>query len=251
MIWITGDIHGDPSRFSTDCFYEQKEMTKDDYVIICGDFGVLWNEKDTKSSDWWLNWLDDRPFTTLFVDGNHENFNMINKLPVKEWHGGKVHEVCPSVLHLMRGEIFDICGKKIFAFGGASSHDISDGILDASDPDWKDKAKELNRRGKYMYRVKDLSWWEEEMPSKDEMDHGINNLIQHGWKVDYIVTHSPAASNLAEIGMGMYEQDVLTKYLESIKQYTEYDAHFMGHMHINERLNDKDIVLYDQIIRAA
>ena len=34
-----------------------------------------------------------------------------------------------SVLHLMRGEIFDIDEKKIIAFGGAISRDIQDGIL--------------------------------------------------------------------------------------------------------------------------
>lgn len=39
MIYITGDTHAEFSRFSTKRFPEQKEMTKDDYVIICGDFG--------------------------------------------------------------------------------------------------------------------------------------------------------------------------------------------------------------------
>ncbi len=38
MIYITGDTHGEfGRRFNTDVFPEQKEMTKDDYVIICGD----------------------------------------------------------------------------------------------------------------------------------------------------------------------------------------------------------------------
>ena len=43
-IWVTGDIHGDPSRLSVSHFSEQKEMTKQDenFVIICGDFGLVW-----------------------------------------------------------------------------------------------------------------------------------------------------------------------------------------------------------------
>ena len=39
MIYITGDTHAQFNRFSTKHFPEQKNMTRDDYVIICGDFG--------------------------------------------------------------------------------------------------------------------------------------------------------------------------------------------------------------------
>ena len=41
MIYVTGDCHADFTRFNTKIFPEQYEMTKDDYVIICGDFGGL------------------------------------------------------------------------------------------------------------------------------------------------------------------------------------------------------------------
>ncbi len=40
MIFVTGDTHGDYTRFKTDIFPEQKEMTKADFVVICGDFGI-------------------------------------------------------------------------------------------------------------------------------------------------------------------------------------------------------------------
>ena len=43
MIYITGDTHADFIRFSTDKFPIQKGMTKNDYVIICGDFGGVWS----------------------------------------------------------------------------------------------------------------------------------------------------------------------------------------------------------------
>ena len=51
MIFITGDIHGDPSRFSADEFPAQDEMTREDYVIICGDFGMLWSLKENKEEN--------------------------------------------------------------------------------------------------------------------------------------------------------------------------------------------------------
>ena len=249
-IWITGDCHASFHRFSTENFPEQHEMTKKDYVIICGDFGGVWHQEgQTKKENWWLDWLESRPFTTLFVDGNHENFDRLNSFPVEEWNGGKVHKVRQSVLHLMRGEIFTIEDKKIFAFGGASSHDISHGILDYKDPDWKQQARMLDLQGKHMYRIKGLSWWEQEMPTKEEMQNGEMNLKKHDKKVDFIITHSPSASVIALLGQGLYEQDILTNYLEYIKCNNEYVRMFSGHMHVNKQINNKDILLYEQIIR--
>ena len=130
MIYITGDCHSDFSRFDIDKFTIQKEMSKNDYVIICGDFGGVWNYLvESTYEKYWLDWLNERNFTTLFVDGNHENFTRLYNYPVEEWHGGKVHKIRDSVIHLMRGEIFDIDNRKFFTFGGAKSHDIQDGIL--------------------------------------------------------------------------------------------------------------------------
>ena len=43
MIYITGDCHGNFERFNPNIFPEQNEMTKEDYVIICGDFGGVWH----------------------------------------------------------------------------------------------------------------------------------------------------------------------------------------------------------------
>lgn len=255
MIYITGDCHSDFRRFSTDIFPEQKEMTKDDTVIILGDFGGVWYQEDSKyikKENYWLDWLENKSFTTVFVCGNHENFNRLYSYPIKEWNGGSVHEIRPHVLHLMRGEIFTIEDNKFFAFGGASSHDISDGILDYEDPNWKDKAKALDKQGKYMYRVKGLSWWEQELPTEEEMENGRKNLAAHGNKMDFLLTHSPSTSQIYLLGgKGLYEPDRLTNYLEDIRAEAEYKKHFMGHMHLNKAINDKDIVLYEQIIRIA
>ena len=42
-IYVTGDCHGSFSRFSVKDFRLQKDMDKEDYVIICGDFGGIWH----------------------------------------------------------------------------------------------------------------------------------------------------------------------------------------------------------------
>lgn len=80
MLYVTGDTHGDwMSRLNTDAFPEQKTMTKDDYVLILGDFGY-WH--DTKSERYNLKWLANKPFTTLFVSGNHENYDRLQELDI-------------------------------------------------------------------------------------------------------------------------------------------------------------------------
>ncbi len=83
------------------------------------------------------------------------------------------------------------------------------------------------------------------------MQEGIDNLKKHDNKVDFIITHSPAASVIALLGKGLYEQDRLTKYLEDIRCNTEYKRMYSGHMHVNRAVNDKDILLYEQIIRIV
>ena len=100
-----------------------------------------------------------------------------------------------------------------------------------------------------MYRIKGSSWWEQELPTEEEMQNGLKNLEKHNYKVDYIITHCPPASTIALLGQGLYKQDVLTKYLEEVRQKTNYKYWLFGHMHISKAINDKDICLYEQIVR--
>lgn len=251
MIWITGDCHSDFRKFSTNAFPEQKEMNRDDCMIICGDFGGIWSYAgETKEEKYWLDWLEDKSYTTLFVDGNHECFPRLYSYPEKKWHGGLVHEIRPHVLHLCRGQVFEIDGKKIFTFGGARSHDIQGGVLELDDPDIYKKKHELDRQG-ICYRVNLVSWWKEEMPNAQEMAIGLMNLEENNYEVDYIVSHDAPASTVALFGHGLYKTDELNEYLETVRQKTNYKRWFFGHYHYDWAVNDKDILLFDQIIRIA
>lgn len=61
----------------------------------------------------------------------------------------------------MRGQIFDIEDKLFFVFGGVHSHDISAGILEFDDPDFKEKKKKLDKNLFVPYRINHVSWWKE------------------------------------------------------------------------------------------
>ena len=106
MIYVTGDTHAEfEHRFNTRNFPEQKEMTKDDYVIVCGDFGGIWNVgQESRNEKYWLDWFEGRNFTLLFIDGNHENFDRLFEYPLVEWHGGKVHKIRPHVIHVLHNQ---------------------------------------------------------------------------------------------------------------------------------------------------
>ena len=251
MIYVTGDCHQDFEKFSTRNFPEQKQLTKEDYVIVCGDFGGVWSIiKESAEEACLLDWLNEKPFTTLFVDGNHENFDRLYSYPEEEWHGGKIHKIRPSIFHLMRGQVYEIDGKKIFAFGGARSHDIDGGILEITDPYFKLKQRRLEQDW-IPYRVNHISWWKEELASKKEMEEGRKSLAVHHNTVDYIVTHCCASSILHAMSRGRYQADVETDYLEEIRQNTKYTKWYFGHYHGDQEVTEKETLLYKKIIKCV
>ena len=207
MIYVTADIHGsiDINKLNSKNFLEGKNLTKNDYVIICGDFGLVWNNNG--EDYWWRKWLDEKPWTTLFIDGNHENFNLLYEFPKKQLFGGQVHQISESIFHLCRGQVFEIEGKKFFTMGGAQSHDKQ-------------------------FRTEYVSWWPEEMPNYMEYEEALYNLEQNKWKVDYILTHCAPASIQKGISE-KYKTDVLTLFLEQIAAQTSYKKWYFGHYHMD------------------
>lgn len=226
MIYITGDIHGDIdiTKLSASKWPIGKQLTKDDYLIICGDFGLIWDLPNRISTreQYWTKWLNDKPWTTLFVDGNHENFTRLKEYPIVEKFGGKVQQITDSIYHLMRGEYYIIDNKSFYTFGGASSVDRAN-------------------------RVENVSWWADEMPSLQEYEYGITTLEKHDWKVDYIITHCAPSSILYNIFPYCY-QDSLNQFLELVRIRTEYKAWYFGHYHIDKSYEHNNFALYYDII---
>jgi predicted phosphohydrolase len=248
MVFITGDTHSEFKRFNLKNFPVQKSLTKDDIVIICGDFGGVWNDSDEER--YWLNWLESKPFTTAFVSGNHENFDMLATFPIENWNGGTIQCVHPSVIHLMRGQVYTIAGKRFFTMGGATSHDIKDGILDPSAPNFKAQRKLLDRRRAF-YRVNHESWWAEEMPSDEEYATARKALDSCGWDVDYIISHCAPTSVATVIGGSKCKPDRLTDFLQEVSERCRFSKWFFGHYHDNRSLLGRYELLYEQIMEVS
>lgn len=249
MIFLTGDCHGDYRKLSTQTFRGQKEMDRNDYLIVLGDFGY-WH--DNQEETYWLDWLAEKDFTILWVDGNHENFDRLGKLPIHQWHGGKVHFIRENVIHLMRGQMFSLNGKSFFTFGGASSHDIQDGILERNedDPDYLKKWRELEEVGA-RFRINHLTWWKEELPSPEEYEEGRACLEKNNWKCDYILSHCAPTSILGHLFSGSMKNDELTEYFENIKHRCKYKGWYFGHYHADEIIDERHRVLYHDILRIV
>ena len=248
MIYVTGDIHGNHSiqKLSSKKF-KSSLFSRDDIIIICGDFGLIWSAKESKEEKYWLDWLNDKGGTVCFVDGNHENFCRLREYPVSKWSGGYVRHIREKVLHLMRGQIFEIGGNKFFTMGGASSHDIKGGILEPDDPELKQKMKKLDKMG-VSYRINHLEWWEEELPSEEELEEGLENLKKAKWKVDYIISHcAPLSVQLQLVGEAR-GRDRLVEYFEEIQEKCSFKKWYFGHYHMDRSIKEKYVALYNQIV---
>lgn len=239
MIYITGDIHAEFDRI----MYLAKKMNKDDILIVAGDFGI-WN--NSPREQYYFKNISKLDITVLFVDGNHENFDMLNSFEIKEWNGGKIHEIKPNIIHLMRGQIYNINNYSILTFGGGKSHDIQDGILDPKDPDFKIKKRRLKKQGKYMWRVKNQTWWPEEMPSDEEYEECLKNLEKCNYKVDYIITHCGPKS-VVQMGTGINDSDKLTDFFETINSKIDYKHWYFGHYHKDTEITRKHTLVFENM----
>lgn len=246
-IIVTGDIHGNPfQRLNLENFPEGKTYTKEDYVIILGDFGLVWDDSTMEHSC--LDWLENKPWTTLFIDGNHENYDLLNKFPIEEWGGGRVQKIRSSVIHLLRGEVYDIGGYKFLAMGGARSHDIQDGVLEVGDP----RIKIWKKDDFKLFRINHISWWEGEIPNEEERKNALKNLAENDYKVDYILTHEAPSSDVVLMDHLLYHPDEYSKWLEmEIRQKVKYKKWFFGHYHLNLDVNEKETCLFERRIRIV
>lgn len=247
MIFATGDTHGNFLRFGRKYFNDLSTLTKDDYMIICGDFGGLWD--GSRNDRYWLDWLNDKPFTTLWVDGNHENFSMLNSFPVESWHGGSVHRIRPSILHLMRGQLYSIDGYSFFTMGGAASHDIDGGILDPQEPNFRATRRQLLKENTN-FRVLGVDWWPDELPSDSEYLTAIEVLDKANWNVDFVISHC-APTSIAQSLNPNATPDPLTEFFEMISTRLNFKYWLFGHYHGNTIIQNRFVLLWERIDRIA
>ncbi len=222
MIRLTGDTHGERGRFDDMISAGELEWGADDVLMIGGDFGYIF--ANSPMENMFLDELARKPYTICFCDGNHENFPAIYAYPVEKWCGGLVHRIRKNVLHLMRGEVFDICGKRFFVMGGAYSRD------------------------KYM-RYENLSWWPQELPSEEEYRNAERNLRDCGYRVDYILSHTAPRKIIRAMGGYPDPNDhALTGFFDWVSDAVTYSGWFFGHWHRDLQVDSHHRAMYTEVI---
>ena len=218
MLYITGDTHG--AYYDLINRITPYDLKNTDSVIVLGDFGFLWDPNDTKD----LEMIKTLPYTVTFLDGNHENYDMLETFPVEIWNGGKIHRISDNIIHLMRGQFFNIEGKNFFTMGGAYSVDK-------------------------MYRIEHYSWWKDELPCNEEYNNATKNLELQNFKFDYILSHTvPLSVYYTMHTQPDHHEMELSGYFQWIYEKAAFKHWYAGHHHINKTFNDFTI-LYDDVIK--
>lgn len=253
MIYVTGDLHGAEEiwKLQKPAFSEGRTLTKEDFVIILGDFGLVWHaprkgaseawslnppeDRPTEQEEFWLGFLSEQPWTTLFLDGNHENFDRLLARSLQKFHGGKAAKIHDSVWYLRRGEVFDLCGKKCFVMGGAASIDKQ-------------------------WRTPGISWWPQEVPTQADLRNAQENLARHNDTVDLVLTHTCPLSIKEQLPMHGHSGNVAEKLdfydptegmLEGLAAHLSFEKWYFAHFHIDKEVTDKFVSVYDKILRVA
>lgn len=218
MIYVTGDTHGDYSRFKDPAI---KKLKRGDTLIICGDFGFFWDNSRKERSI--IRKLTKKGYTIAFLDGCHENFDILEKYPVSDWNGGKARVISDNLIHLMRGQIYTIEDKKIFTFGGGHSQDFD-------------------------FRRNSQNWWKREKPSHEEIIEAIENLKLNDNSLDYVITHEPPVSLKDCLNVDVLQRLEVHALFEDIIKTCTYQKWFFGKCHIDKHIPIKFFAVFNNVI---
>ena len=216
MIYVTGDLHGDLKRFKQ---RKIKRLKKDDTLIVCGDFGFVYAED--KQEEKALKWLSKRKYNVLFVDGAHDKTELLEKYELCDLAGSKARRINERVYMLLRGNVYTIEDKRIFAFGSglSESYNIISDII-SSDAG--------------------------SLPTTEETQNGIENLASVDNQIDYIVTYDAPVS--AKTYIGEANHNGLNTYFEEIYKLANFKCWYFGRYHKDKAVTRLFKAVYEDVL---
>jgi predicted phosphodiesterase len=151
---VLGDTHGD-TDFALRALAYARHDRGADVVLQLGDFGFTWPESPFAAGVSALACDLDMP--VLWVDGNHENHDALDAIPIDPATG--LRPIAPGVWHLPRGYRWTWGGLRFLALGGATSLDSH-------------------------LRTPGLNWFPQESLSRDDVHHAVS-----GGPADVMLCH--------------------------------------------------------------
>lgn len=200
MIYVTGDVHGDLKDLES---RDIGRIKKGDVLIITGDFGFIWDNSKSEIKN--LKKLSKKKFDILFVEGVHENFEMLRNFEECDVYGAKARKITDNIYCLNRGEIYTIGEKTVFALGGGAHEDVYEKF--DNDP------------------LRNPS-----LPTDEELQHSVRNLQAHQKKVDYVITHEAPASIKRMIRRDSNIND-MNIFLDTLLHNIQCEKWYFGSLH--------------------
>ena len=224
MIYITGDTHGDFSRFTL------MDLKAEDLMIVLGDAGINYflDSRDEFVKDQ----LNDYPCEFFFLRGNHEErpekiegYRLIDSAGTVT---GKVYveDRFPKLMFASEG-LYDIGGYRCFVTNGAYSVD------------------------KYYRLENGLNWFPDEELTDAEMEETLEKAREAG-SVDFILSHTcPERYLPTHVFLPFIDQSKISrrmeKYLDKLADILEYKRWYCGHYHTEWTVDRMRFMYYDII----
>jgi hypothetical protein len=217
-LFVTGDLHCPLDIKKLDTFNNENKLDETDIFVILGDAGLLWDDDGERKE--WIQKIEHYPFTTFVIAGNHENYDMIEKLPRVMKYNGAAREVHSKLFYDVRGEVYNFNGRLCLTVSGGNSVD-------------KDR------------RVAGVSWWPQEQIEIGDIKTAKRNLSRYNNNIDYIFTHVGTSSVVKSFG---FNPDSCVIAIDEILCNIKYKHHYFGHYHIDKNISQKQTILYDDFI---
>lgn len=220
LIWITGDKHGQIESFLNNSVY--RKIKKSDTLLICGDFGFLWNESKEEMRN--LKWLAKRKFKIAFIEGCNDNQQILLKYPLANWNGGRARLIFENVIHLLNGEFYYIDNKKVLAFGGGFNTNI----------------------GKNAFNNDELS---QKMSLVSQIDTLIGNMKKANQSFDLIISHEAPKAIAPCLETSEFHCNCINNILEEIRTHAKFQEWFFGKYHVDKTIPPKYHAVFDDVLR--
>ena len=211
VVWITGDMHGDLLRYKDKNI---KKLKKGDYLIVCGDFGFVWNDSEEEQKA--RKKISKRKFTTLFIEGINENFKLLSSFPEEDFCGGKTLKIADKIYLLKSGEVFLLDGKRFFCFGGGDYTEFED-------------------KGRFE-------------PDETAFKRATESLKKNNFEVDYVLSHDAPASIKQFLGIDAFSFGHIAELLDGIMKKISYNKWFFAKYHVDKPISFKLQSVYRELI---
>lgn len=221
-ILVSGDVHGrhDIKKLGNDRI-RMNHGQLPEVLLVCGDFGFPWyNDPNNREDNHFRKWFDDKPYYTIVIPGNHDNYARINDMEQTTLFGAKVRQYSPNIFFVERNEILDIDGKTFYCFGGATSADKENRIIG-------------------------ISWWPEESATFADGSKMVN-VVTKNPSVNYILSHT-CPQKWVKYFPNHYHSDVkcpTRDALDWLEENLSYERWFFGHWHRDENIDEKGQCLF-------